>query len=75
MQVGYLKDALASCMFLVLSILYRSPIFIGGFIVDLLFTLNPHWHCSESTVARNIVLLQIPIFIAIIYNSKNIFKV
>ncbi len=75
MQVGYLKDALATIMFFVLSILYQSPIFIGGFIVDLLFTLNPDWHCSESTVAKYIVLLQIPVFVAIIYNSKNIYRV
>lgn len=74
MQVGYVKDAIAAVMFLI-SIVYVSKVKIDtirfllvcAFIVDLLFTVNPDWHCedwNQSRVSKYIVLLQIPIFCA-----------
>lgn len=75
--VGYIKDAIASTMFLIsiLLVLQTQNIPIRntlvlltmGLIVDALFTLYKDWHCEnweESKVARYIVLLQIPVFCA-----------
>ncbi len=52
--VGFVKDAIASCMFLTaVMIIHRAPLdiirwaLLMGAYVDALFTLYPEWHCQK----------------------------
>ena len=78
MQVGRAKDAIAALIFFVSMIVlstrnvplgYIFGAVLMGFIVDLMFTLRPTWHCEdweESRVAKYIVMFQIPAFCVIL---------
>jgi uncharacterized membrane protein YczE len=80
--VGYVKDLLASFMFLfcILYIVKNKRVqiqkviilLVMAFIVDALFTVNSSWHCEDwkdSQVSKYIILLQIPIFVSIMFYS------
>jgi hypothetical protein len=52
-SVGFVKDAIATVMFLVAaSVVRRAPVniiiaaLLLGAAIDGLFTLNPEWHCQ-----------------------------
>ncbi len=75
MKIGQVKDALASAMFLVAMILVATrPIqknvllaALGlGFLVDLIFTLRPNWHCQDwdrsNSVPKLVILGQVIVF-------------
>ncbi len=83
MKVGYVKDAMASLMFLAAFIvLYTNPrrvpvqyiltLLLLGLTVDTLFTLNPRWHCeewSESRVAKYVLFVQLVVFSAVLLRN------
>lgn len=75
MKIGQAKDALASVMFLVATILVATrPIqknvllaALGlGFLVDLIFTLRPTWHCQDwdrsNSLPKLVILTQVIVF-------------
>jgi hypothetical protein len=52
--VGFIKDAIATVLFLIsASVIHRIPVniitigLLMGATIDGLFTLNPGWHCQK----------------------------
>ena len=75
MKIGQAKDALASAMFLVAMILVatrpiQKNVLLGalglGFLMDLIFTLRPNWHCQDwdrsNSVPKLVILAQVIVF-------------
>jgi hypothetical protein len=75
MKIGQVKDSLASAMFLVAMILVatrpiQKNVLLGalglGFLVDLIFTLRPTWHCQDwdrsNFVPKLVILAQLIVF-------------
>ena len=75
MKIGQIKDALASAMFLVAMILVatrpiQKNVLLGalglGFLVDLIFTSRPKWHCQDwdrsNSLPKLVILGQVIVF-------------